>query len=479
MINKKYKSYKSKPSEMKRIILILLLLPFISVTFAQRNYAQELVNLMQQGRCFDAREFRMQYSDKLPSNDEALNLLYKFHMALFFNKSDSAAIYLEDMISNRDCELKMGPGIGIYYGRLLKLYGDDQRFEDGINSCDKFLDYLKRNPFDLEPDFIQKEIHFVENIKSSFKNREMNEPRIRIVRKEYSENDIIELNNSKYKYIYFDAGYNDVTIQTWFDTGVTAYFVMARSLADKIGTKKSVSVQDSIQMVNGQPRKVVLEIIDSIDLKNVQLYNIPVLVFEEDFHSHLPATLDNETKLNVERVFSDNQIVMGLPAIKLIGKIEFDWEKSTISFPNNTEHAQSNDLSNIFIIRDNPYLKLKINGLNYVGYLDIGSDDFLTLTTSFYEKNKDNIEIDSVENKEPLHHHTMTGSTFNIPYECVKDVKIYTKGRLVNYDKERIIIVDKSSNINIFDGIVGVNFIKKLGKKILFDFNSMRVEAIN
>lgn len=85
---------------MKRIILILLLLPFISVTFAQRNYAQELVNLMQQGRCFDAREFRMQYSDKLPSNDKALDLLYKFHMALFFNKSDSAAIYLENVFSN-------------------------------------------------------------------------------------------------------------------------------------------------------------------------------------------------------------------------------------------------------------------------------------------------------------------------------------------------------------------------------------------
>lgn len=462
---------------MKRIILILLLLPFISVTFAQRNYAQELVNLMQQGRCFDAREFRMQYSDKLPSNDKALDLLYKFHMALFFNKSDSAAIYLENVFSNRDYELKMGPGIGTYYGRLFKLYGDEQRFKDGINSCDKFLDYLNRNPFDLEPDFIQKEINYVENIKSSFKNREMNEPRIRIVRKECSENDIIELNNSKY--IYFDARYNDVAIQTWFDTGVTAYFMMTRRLADKIGTKKSVSDQDSIQMVNGKPRKVVLEIIDSINLKNVQLYNIPVLAFEENFHSHLPATLDNETKLNIERIFSDNQIVMGLPAIKRIGKIELDWEKSTISFPNNTEHMRSNDFSNIFIIKDNPYLKLRVNGLSYVGYLDSGADDFLTLTTSFYEKNKDNIEIDSVENKEPLHHHTMTGSTFNIPYEYVKDVKIYTNGRLVNYDMERVIIVDKFSHINIFDGVVGLNFIKKLGKKIVFDFNNMRVEAIN
>jgi hypothetical protein len=463
---------------MKKIISILLLSHlFISVTFAQRNYTQELAYLMQQGRCFEAREFRVQYSDKLPSNDKALGLFYKFHMALFFNKPDSAAIYLEDLLANRDFELKQGPWIGTYYGRLFKIYENEQRFEDGINSCDKFLDYLNRNPFDLKPDFIRKEINFAENIKSSFKNREMDEPRMGIERQECSENDIIELKNDEY--IKFDAKYNDVTIQTWFDTGVEAYFVTTRKLADEIGTKKSLKEQDSIQMVNGVPRRVVLEIIDSINLKNVRLYNVPVLVYEESFLVHdLPDTLNNEIKLNIKRAFSDNQIIMGLPAMKRIGEIAFDGEKGTMSFPDNTEPVRSNDYSNIFIVGDTPYIRFKINGLNCTGFLDTGDNCFLDLTNSFYEKNKNNLKIDSTANKEPYHHHTITGNEFDIPYEYAKDAKVYSNGRLVN-EVKRIMITERDIRRNILDGVVGVHFIKQLGKRVLFDFNNMRVRATN
>lgn len=42
---------------MKKILLILFLCTFsVHSIFAQRNYAQELVDLMQQGRCFDAMD---------------------------------------------------------------------------------------------------------------------------------------------------------------------------------------------------------------------------------------------------------------------------------------------------------------------------------------------------------------------------------------------------------------------------------------
>ncbi len=48
-------SYKSKLIDMKRVLLILsLLICSITSSFGQRNYAQELVNLLQQGKCFEA-----------------------------------------------------------------------------------------------------------------------------------------------------------------------------------------------------------------------------------------------------------------------------------------------------------------------------------------------------------------------------------------------------------------------------------------
>lgn len=77
-------SYKSKLIDMKRVLLILsLLICSITSSFGQRNYAQELVDLLRQGKCFEALEFREQYANRLPLHDEAFDLLYKSHMSLF------------------------------------------------------------------------------------------------------------------------------------------------------------------------------------------------------------------------------------------------------------------------------------------------------------------------------------------------------------------------------------------------------------
>lgn len=125
---------------MKKILLILFLCTFsVHSVFAQRNYAQELVDLMQQGRCFDAMDLCINHAAQLPANDRALEVLYKSHMSLFLHKQDSAAIYLEDLSANH--ESVIGPNIGAYYELLFQVYDDTQRFKDGINLCDKFLDF--------------------------------------------------------------------------------------------------------------------------------------------------------------------------------------------------------------------------------------------------------------------------------------------------------------------------------------------------
>lgn len=460
---------------MKKIISILLLSTFtVSSIFAQRNYAQELIDLLQQGKCFEARDLYAQYADNLPLSDKTYGLVYKSHMALFFNKLDSAIIYLEDLTTNH--ELQLGPAVGLYYGKLLQVYEDTQQFEKGMKLCDRIIAYFQRNPFDLASDLVKNEIHQMENVKSSFKKRNVNELRRRVERIR-NKNAIIKLKDSEY--IRFDAVYNNVPIQTWFNTGVSTYLVTTKQVAEEIGVRIIDTTQDSMKIINGVPVKALAGIIDSIDLKSVKLYNIPVMVHESLF-PQLRDTLNREAELNRKMVQADRMIIMGLPTMKLIRKIEFDWEKRTVCFPESTEESVINSFPNIFMNENNLYQRLKINGLNYVGHVDTGDNDFVNMTFSFYEKNKSHIEIDSVIEKEPMTHYRETGVFYNVPYEIVKNPKVYFNGKNVNSSTRNVFISDGTLfHLNIFDGTIGANFFKNSGSKVIFDFDNMEIKNEN
>lgn len=458
---------------MKKILLILFLCTFsVHSIFAQRNYAQELVDLMQQGRCFDAMDICINHAAQLPADDRALETLYNSHMSLFFNKPDNAINYLEDLFANY--ELAIGPAIGGYYGRLFQVYDDTQRFKDGINLCDKVFNYLKRNPFDLNPDFISNEINWIDSVKSALKYRDLNEPRIKIVRAN-DEKNTIKLNDGEY--IRFNAKYNNIPLQTFFDTGVSEYFFVTKKIADKIGVRIIDTKQSGIIKFNGITTKALKGFIDKIDIGNLELHNIPVVVFDAPLYSHLPDTLNNLVRSKIEDDLSENQVIMGLPTMLLIGKIELDWEKRTISFPEDTVDVKTNNLPNMYLIGRTPYTRLKINGLSYTGYLDCGDDGFLSMESPFYERNKSSIQIDSLIQKPPLTYYGMTGSTSNLPYEVVKDPWIYSDGKHIAPDDNRVIIVNRMWHFNSFDGTVGVRFFYRLGTKVILDFNNMRIEG--
>ncbi len=459
---------------MKKILSILLLtVSSISASFAQHNYFQDLIDDLQQGRCFEAMDLRMRHANELPQNDSTLNLVYKLHMALYFNKPDSAAIYLEDLFANH--KLKIGPAIGTYSGKLLQVYDYAQQFDKGIDFCDKLIDYFNRNPFDLEHDFVQNELNIVEGMKSSFKKRDINEPRIKVERDRTSNDSTIKLNEKQR--IHFKAKYNDTEVETLFDTGVTYHFCLSKKLADEIGVIVVDKTQDSIKMVNKKPIKATMGVIKNINLGNVTLYNIPVLVFNETVAPNLPDTLNPEAKAKMVEVFSDKQITMGLQAMKLIGKFEVDWAMRTISFPDNTERIKTNASSNIFFIDNDPYIRLKINGLPFVGHFDTGADDFVVLSSSFYEKNKNSIEIDSVTQKKPMNIITMGQVAENVPHEIVKDAKVYLTGKHLNKDGTAVLISARTPFLNTFDGTVGIECLRRIGSKVILDFDNMKIEG--
>lgn len=454
----------------RNIYLLLLCTLSVLPSFAQRNFAQELINLMQQGKCFEARELRKQYFEYLPLNDKTYDLVYKSHMAMFFNKPDSISFYLEDLTTNH--ELAVGPVIAAYYGKLLQVYDDTQQFEKGMKVCDRIIAYFHRNPFNLAPDFVNNEIQQMESTKASFEYRNANEPRRRVERMS-NKNAVTKLKDSSY--IRFDAAYNGVPMQTWFDTGVSTYMLTTKKVAEEIGVR--IVDKDTPKFMNGVQVEAWAGIIDCIDLKSVKLYNIPVIV--HDGHApNLGDTLDSEAKSRLDTIRSEKQVIMGLPLMKMIGKFEFDWKERTVRFPENTGEPASNRSSNIYMSDNNLYQQLKINELNYVGHVDTGDDDFVNMTFSFYEKNKSHIDIDSIAEKKPINHFRATGIFFNVPYEIVKAPKIYSNDTRVDSRKSRVLITDGTlSHLNSFDGTIGAGLFKHLGSKVLFDFVNMEIKS--
>ena len=458
---------------MKKMLSILLLFfAFALTSHAQRNYAQEFINLMQQGRYFDLQDFYTNHAADLPANDRALELVYKSHLSQFLNMPDSAAICLEELFANHVAQI--GPAIGPFYGQLFRIYDDQQRFKDGLSLCDKVSGYLTRNPFDLSPEFIRNEKHWLDSVRVALTERDANEPRIKMIRTGQGNREV-KLNEGRY--ILFNADYNGVSLPTFFDTGVTEYLLMTKSLADKIGARIVDTKQSGIAKFNEVSTQAVKGVVDKLNLGNLELLNIPVAILENSLYAHLPDTLNDVDKSRVKTDLSDDQVFLGLPTMLLIGQMEVDWEKRTLSFPEDTKDIITGKVPNMYLLGRHPYMQLKVNGLPYTGYLDCGDDGLLTMEFPFYERNRESIQIDSTITKPPLNFYRMTGSFFNVPYEIVENPVIYSNGRSIPTNDSRVTVVNQNWTFNPFDGTVGVQLFQRLGKKVVLDFNKMRIEG--
>lgn len=444
---------------MKRLFLFLTLFTFFhSISFSQRNYAQELIDLMNQGRCIEAREFRSQYADKLPLDDVEYNLYYNWHMANFLNKPDSAAIYMKDLIANH--EFFLGSAIPSFYMGPLRYYIENQEFEKCIKLLDRAIDFFNRNPFDYEYDFVKNSITHYEKLKTTMQARALNEPRIRIERHKRKKDDVIKLNDGKA--VLFNAMYNGVEVETLLHPGTSDCFMITKNLAEKIGIKAFPTDYGIVIEIPDVSTKTSWGMLDCVDLKNVKLYNMPVVILDQK-PVNIPDSVDDLTLLDTKSLLSDDLIIMGTQAMRLIGKIELDRTKEAIlSFPENTQENDAENSPNIFFKDNMLHTQMKINEQSFMGRVTL-FDSFLNILPSFYEKNKNYIEIDSIRETEASR-------------QFVKNAKIYFDGKYIKHLDDDVVITDKS-NLNSADGRVGMSFLFGLGTKVVIDFQKMRIEG--
>ena len=458
---------------MKKVILFILLyfsiLPFAQ---AQRNYAQEFFILLYQEKYFEAREFKKQYASQL-SQHKALDLMYDIHISLEFNKPDSAIVYLEEFLGNQDYIQVLGPLIATYYSRLSGVYEEKQQFGHSISTIERHIAYLERNPYSMDQDFVEKEIREARTKISSLKEKAENEPIRRIKR----DSDACGIELKDGTHIRFDAKYNGQTVETFFDTGSSYFFFIEKALADDLGVKYRPS-QD-LGLLNGSPANLFEGIIDSVELKGVKLYDIPVAVFNGKYLSNMPDNLNADQIKNIEEHFLKNrQIVMGLPAMKMIGRFEFDWKSNVLCLPPRQESVGISPASNFMIIKNIPYLNIKINDVGFTGHFDTGADQFLFLTNTYFWSKSTSLKFEDAQ-KHPFTRVGFTG-VHEVERQRVKSPHIYFDGRKIsnsNSDSEVYALDLVWANLNSFDGEVGVKFIKDFYSKCIIDFDAMTIEC--
>jgi hypothetical protein len=378
-------------------------------------------------------------------------------MANFLNKPDSAAIYMEDLLANH--EFFLGSAIPSFYVGPLRYYIENQEFEKCIKLLDRAIDFFNRNPFDYEYDFVKNSITHYEKLKTTMQARALNESRIRIER--CKKNDVIKLNDEKA--VLFNAMYNGVEVETLLHPGTSGCFMITKNLAEKIGVKAFPTGYGIVIEIPGASTKTSWGMLDCVDLKNVKLYNMPVVILDQE-SVNIPDSVDNLTLLDTKSLLSDDLIMMGTQAMRLIGKIELDRTKdATLSFLENTKENDAENSPNIFFKDNMLHTQMKINEQSFMGRVTL-FDSFLSILPPFYEKNKNYIEIDSIRETD-------------VSRQFVKNAKIYFDGKYMKHLNDDVVITDKIRNTNPADGRVGMSFLFGLGTKVVIDFQKMRIEG--
>ena len=125
------------------------------------------------------------------------------------------------------------------------------------------------------------------------------------------------------------------------------------------------------------------------------------------------------------------------------------------------------------------------NAVNSVSwpFIDSGSNDYIRIDTSLYEKYKAFIPVDTLKEKEYKHQMMISGIQA-IPFEIIaKDPVVIFNSQVIHPEEEDDVCISSLAQWGevypeMVEAIVGFPFLKRLAKKILFDFRNMRMEVL-
>lgn len=460
---------------------IFVLIPLTLYGQEDVEQLQKLDKLMFSGRCFESKELHKKISDTttIPSD---LELYYKFRMAQFLNKTDSVAYYLEQFIPHHYATF--GEETLVFYSNLFDAYIE-------LGDTDKALDtylQMKRiwNESLTKTTTGGKEYEewrtATENF-LSYAEYAVTLPSIKMKRNDTLSFVDIEEGDR----LVFQAKYNGILQRTIFDTGVGPYCVLSRKLADGMGVRYD-SIDENKVTIN-EDLISVRSIIDSIEVGNITFYNIPAFIYSDT--ASVPFVSGSSIKRRKKRkkaqtvvdsvrtLFTDC-VSLGLPVMKLIGKIQTDYEHNKMCFPVSVANAHLPKAPNIYAYKYDLYMRIKLNGVAFTANLDTGSNEYVTVDSAFYEKHQKELPIASTCKKNTFGV-VMLHQARAITYKTLKDPAIIFDDKLMQPPGPEAVKTYPLGQIVpgiFFDGVIGNGFYRRIGKKVLLDLDNMRLEAV-
>ena len=460
---------------------IFVLIPLTLYGQEDVEQLQKLDKLMFSGRYFESKKIHKKISDTttIPSD---LELYYKFRMAQFLNKTDSVAYYLEQFIPHHYATF--GEETLVFYSNLFDAYIE-------LGDMDKALDtylQMKRiwNESLTKTNIGGKEYEewrtATENFLSYAENA-VNLPPIKMKRNDTLSFVDIEEGDR----LVFQAKYNGILQRTIFDTGIGPYCVLSRKLADGMGFRYD-SIDENKVTIN-ENLISVRSIIDSIEVGNITFYNIPAFIYSDT--ASVPFVSGSSIKRRKKRkkaqtvvdsvrtLFTDC-VSLGLPVMKLIGKIQTDYEHNKMCFPVSVANAHLPKAPNIYAYKYDLYMRIKLNGVAFTANLDTGSNEYVTVDSAFYEKHQKELPIASTCKKNTFGV-VMLHQARAITYKTLKDPAIIFDDKLMQPPGPEAVKTYPLGQIVpgiFFDGVIGNGFYRRIGKKVLLDLDNMRLEAV-
>ena len=410
---------------------IFVLIPLTLYGQEDVEQLQKLDKLMFSGRYFESKELYKKISETttFPSD---LELYYKFRMAQFLNKTDSVAYYLEQFIPHHYATF--GEETLVFYSNLFDAYIE-------LGDTDKALDtylQMKRiwNESLTKTTTGGKEYEewrtATENF-LSYAEYAVTLPPIKMKRNDTLSFVDIEEGDR----LVFQAKYNGILQRTIFDTGVGPYCVLSRKLADGMGVRYD-SIDENKVTIN-EDLISVRSIIDSIEVGNITFYNIPAFIYSDT--ASVPFVSGSSIKRRKKRkkaqtvvdsvrtLFTDC-VFLGLPVMKLIGKIQTDYEHNKMCFPVSVANAHLPKAPNIYAYKYDLYMRIKLNGVAFTANLDTGSNEYVTVDSAFYEKHQKELPIASTCKKNTFGV-VMLHQARAITYKTLKDPAIIFDDKLM------------------------------------------------
>lgn len=460
---------------------IFVLIPLTLYGQEDVEQLQKLDKLMFSGRYFESKELCKKISETttFPSD---LELYYKFRMAQFLNKTDSVAYYLEQFIPHHYATF--GEETLVFYSNLFDAYIE-------LGDMDKALDtylQMKRiwNESLTKTTTGGKEYEewrtATENF-LSYAEYAVTLPPIKMKRNDTLSFVDIEEGDR----LVFQAKYNGILQRTIFDTGIGPYCVLSRKLADGMGVRYD-SIDENKVTIN-EDLISVRSIIDSIEVGNITFYNIPAFIYSDT--ASVPFVSGSSIKRRKKRkkaqtvvdsvrtLFTDC-VSLGLPVMKLIGKIQTDYEHNKMCFPVSVANAHLPKAPNIYAYKYDLYMRIKLNGVAFTANLDTGSNEYVTVDSAFYEKHQKELPIASTCKKNTFGV-VMLHQARAITYKTLKDPAIIFDDKLMQPPGPEAVKTYPLGQIVpgiFFDGVIGNGFYRRIGKKVLLDLDNMRLEAV-